>query len=206
MKGRAVRFEKIGPAGPTMELAPRTTVWMAIGVDVASPRPAIIVTARMGAEMVRGVHLAWASPCGDDQRWWDNRGSLGVWLRSIFTGGTVGLMGQPRKGFRRFRGPLCLLGGVGIGLVGRESVPEPGPRQHDGEPQQSEDQEFGEKQFVSHLLPSSYVRSTGRILPGFRLGIYPHAGGTRPHNDLEVMLFLVPVPDIPAVETNGERS
>src|SRR5262249_26464034 len=26
------------------------------------------------------------------------------------------------------------------------------------------------------------------------------------HNDLEVMLFLVPVPDIPAVETNGERS
>src|SRR2546425_11266949 len=38
-----------------------------VGTDIAPVHPAPIVAVGIGAEMLRGVHLAWASPAGGDQ-------------------------------------------------------------------------------------------------------------------------------------------
>src|SRR5262245_25118546 len=99
MQRGAVRLKKIRTACHAVQLPPGSTAGMAVGSEVAQSRPPMIVTARMRAELVLGVHLAWASPRGTGRRWRSRR-----WLRAgvdgVLTGGTERLLGQADKGLR----------------------------------------------------------------------------------------------------------
>jgi hypothetical protein len=93
-----MRLEKVDPAFDTVPLPPGATAGMAVGVEIPAPDLAIIVTVRIGAELMLGRHLTWASPAVDDHRG-RATGRLRGGLVSLLTGGTVGLSGEPRKRF-----------------------------------------------------------------------------------------------------------
>src|SRR5207249_1181936 len=97
MQRRAVGLLEIAPTARAMPLAPRATVGMAIGTDIAQPHPAPIGTGGMRAEVPRGVHLARAATRGDLAGWWAT-GRLGCGRVGLLTGGTGGLAGEARKG------------------------------------------------------------------------------------------------------------
>src|SRR5512144_1204387 len=56
MEDRPVRFQHVAAAGRTVKLTPGAAAGMAVGAEIAQPRPPLIVTACMGAEMPRGVN------------------------------------------------------------------------------------------------------------------------------------------------------
>src|SRR5256712_9138514 len=98
MERRAVGLLEIALASRAVELQPGATTWMAVGTEIAQPRPAPIGTGGVRAELLRGVHLARASPAGDDRQWggrWQGLWSLG----RLLTGRTVRLVEEARKGF-----------------------------------------------------------------------------------------------------------
>src|SRR5713101_10115930 len=99
MERRAVGLLEIALASRAVELPPGATTRMPVGTDIAEPYPAPIVTGGVRAEMLRGVHLARASPAGDDRQWggrWQ-----GLWsLDRLLTGRTGRLVEEARKGFR----------------------------------------------------------------------------------------------------------
>src|SRR5262249_30095875 len=70
---------------------------MTIRTAIAESRPALIRTVRIGAEMLRGVHLARAAPVGGARRGWDRRRRGRRFLRRRLTGGTVGFSGEARE-------------------------------------------------------------------------------------------------------------
>src|SRR5438128_11572212 len=82
--------------GGAVQLPPGTATGMAIGTDIPAPHQAIIATVRIGAEVVRGVHLARAAARGYDAGW-RATGRLGSVLVGLLTGGTRGLAGEARK-------------------------------------------------------------------------------------------------------------
>src|SRR5712691_7868392 len=99
MQRRAVRLEKIALASRAVELPPGATTRMPVGAHVAPIHPAPIVAGGIGAELLRGVHLARASPAGEDRQ----RGGRwqGLWgLGRLLTGRTVRLVDEARKGVR----------------------------------------------------------------------------------------------------------
>src|SRR5947209_11464732 len=106
MQRRAVGLLEIAPTARAMPLAPRATVGMAIGTDIAQPHPAPIGTGGMRAEVPRGVHLARAATRGDLAGGWAT-GWLGCGRVGLLTGGTGGLAGEARK---RLRDPRALTG------------------------------------------------------------------------------------------------
>jgi hypothetical protein len=63
MQRRIVGLQELPLAHEALELPPESTR-MPVGAAIASPHPALIPTDRMGAKLVLGVYLAWASPCG----------------------------------------------------------------------------------------------------------------------------------------------
>src|SRR3989442_12094170 len=103
---------------------------MTIGTEIAPSHPAAIVTVRIGAEMLRGLHLARPSPRGHDARW-RATGRLGCVRVSLLTGGTGGLAGEARK-------RLWVAGALARGHDGlhwsplcRSALARPGSMQHE---------------------------------------------------------------------------
>src|SRR5919109_353177 len=98
MKERAMCFKEVALASRALELAPGGPTGMPIGTQVAGTQPAAIVTARMRTEVLRGVNGTGAS-LGRWQRIGSrSRGRLGRRCR-LFTGGTLGFVGEASKRF-----------------------------------------------------------------------------------------------------------
>src|SRR5712691_12881413 len=55
MQERTVRFQNVAVTRATVQLAPQAAAGMAVGAEVIKPYPALIVTAGMRAEVLRGV-------------------------------------------------------------------------------------------------------------------------------------------------------
>src|SRR5438128_7385436 len=104
-----------------------------VGTDIAPVHPAPIVTGGIGAEMLRGVHLAWASPAGGDQ--WRGGWGWGLWvLGLLLTGRTVRLVDEARKGFGVGGALAARRDGLGWLCLGRHAAAGPGEVQHDKQP------------------------------------------------------------------------
>src|SRR5262249_61594193 len=73
---------------------------MTMRTEMAPAHPAARVAVRIGAEMLRGVHLAWPSPAGGDRRRWEGRWQSRWCRRRLLTGRTGGLTGETRKRLR----------------------------------------------------------------------------------------------------------
>src|SRR5881409_1497538 len=145
MKRCAMGLQHIPLTLAAIQLSPRATVGMTMRTEIAEPHPTPIRTVRIGAELLRGVHVARASPTGGDRRWrrgrWRRRGFL-----RLLTGGTAGLAGEARK----------RLGGAGtlarrrqrFGwlLIPSGTLAWPGIMQHDAEPEEPQDHELVEKE------------------------------------------------------------
>src|SRR5262244_1036745 len=123
---------------------------MTMRTEIAPAHPAAIVAVRIGAEMLRGVHLAWPSPAGGDRRRWEGRWQSRWCLRRLLTGRTVGLMGETRKRLRVAGALARGLGKRGRGQARCGAVIGPHPRQHDAQPQESQEQQLVEKQIRYH--------------------------------------------------------
>src|SRR5881409_1128851 len=97
MKRCAMGLQHLPLTLAAIQLSPRATVGMTIRTEIAEPHPTPIRPVRIGAELLRGVHVARASPTGGNRRWrrwrWRRRG----FLRRLLTGGTAGLAGEARK-------------------------------------------------------------------------------------------------------------
>src|SRR5262249_26135525 len=97
MQRRTARLQKIPLPLAAITLARWGAVRMTIRTEIAPAHPAAIVAVRIGAEMLRGVHLAWPSPAGGDRRRWEGRWQSRWCLRRLLTGRTGGLTGETRK-------------------------------------------------------------------------------------------------------------
>src|SRR2546430_4903555 len=97
MKRCAMGLQHRPLALAAIQLWPRATVGMTIRTEIAEPHPTPIRTVRIGAELLRGVHVARASPTGGNRRWRRGRWRRRGFLRRLLTGGTAGLAGEGRK-------------------------------------------------------------------------------------------------------------
>src|SRR5881628_3301776 len=146
MKRCAMGLQHIPLTLAAIQLSPRATVGMTIRTEIAEPHPTPIRTVRIGAELLRGVHVARASPTGGDRRWRRGRWRRRGFLRRLLTGGTAGLAGEARK----------QLGGAGtlarrrqrFGwlLIPSGTLAWPGIMQHDAEPEESQERQLVEKE------------------------------------------------------------
>jgi len=98
VKERAEGLQKVTLTGATVKLPPRATTRMAVGAQVTEPQPTAIVTARMGAKVLRGVDGTWASVgrrhrLGPLRRWCVRMDSV------AFARGTMGSLREPLEGF-----------------------------------------------------------------------------------------------------------
>jgi len=144
MKDRAVRFQDIAATGSAVQLAPRSTIGMAIGAQVPKTDPAPIITTRMGAEVRGGVDLAWAAVGCRHRLGGHGRGRLGTGS-ILCTGGTVRFVGQSCKGFGLVGALTVWEDGRGWLRPCRHAWARPGVRPHDKQPQESQDHQLGEK-------------------------------------------------------------
>jgi hypothetical protein len=94
MQERAKGLQKIAATDDAQQLAPGTTIGMAIGAEIAPADPAAIGTIRVGADMVPGVHLALGATGGGDPWRWPSGGSDQGGRRCLRTRDTLGLMGE----------------------------------------------------------------------------------------------------------------
>jgi len=86
-------LQKVRLAAETLELAPRAAAGITISPNIPQLYPAIIGTARLGTELLRGVHLARPSLEGGEQRWQGKRGwRARLW--GLLTVGTAGFVGR----------------------------------------------------------------------------------------------------------------
>src|SRR2546427_12802391 len=100
MKRCAMGLQHIPLTLAAIQLSPRATVGMTIRTEIAEPHPTPIRTVRIGAELLRGVHVARASPTGGNRRWRRRRGRRrGVPCR-LLTGRTAALAGEATKTLR----------------------------------------------------------------------------------------------------------
>src|SRR5207253_477424 len=136
MQRRAVGLLEIAPTARAMPLAPRATVGMAIGTDIAQPHPAPIGTGGMRAEVPRGVHLARAATRGD-LAGWRTTGRLGDVLVDLLTGGTGGRAGETRKRLRVAGALARRQQRLGWPLIPCRTIAWPRSMQHDVQPQES---------------------------------------------------------------------
>ena len=140
---------------------------MPVGTDIAPVHPAPIITGGIGAEMLRGVHLAWASPAGGDQwrgGWW-----WGFWvLGHLLTGRTVRLVAEARKGCGGGGALAARRDGLGWLCLDRHAAAGPGEVQYNTQPQESLDHELIVKLMWNHGKKPPHNGMIGGILPGFR--------------------------------------
>ena len=121
---------------------------MAVGAQIAPPEPAAIATARVGTEMLRGVHRAGTAMGRGHRLGWRRRRRLGMRGFSL-TQGTRGLGGQARKHFG------CSGARTSGRLRWRDRLAPDGsmrsqPAEHEEEPHQSDEPEFIEKEGWYH--------------------------------------------------------
>src|SRR5437773_699187 len=133
MERRAVRLQKIALTGTAVQLAPGSTAGMPVGTEIAPVHPAPIVAVGIGAEMLCGVHLAWASPAGGNQRWGGRWRDLWV-LGHLLTGRTVRLVDEARKGFRLAAAHTQWWCGLGWRRTLGTTVTWPHPMEHTAQP------------------------------------------------------------------------
>src|SRR6266403_5476245 len=142
MKRGAMGLQHIPLTLAAIQLSPRATVGMTIRTEIAEPHPTLIRTGRIGAELLRGVHVARASPTGGDRRWRRGRWRRRGFLRRLLTGGTAGLAGAARKrrgvdGTRARRRQR-----FGWLLIPSDTRVWPGIMPHDAEPEEPQDHEL----------------------------------------------------------------
>src|SRR5262249_4245791 len=99
MQRGAVGLLAIAATATAMQLAPRATAGMPVGMNIAPPEPTAIATVGIGTAMARGVHLAAGSAGGDDGGWW-GAGGLRARRGGVRTRVARGLVGEARKGLR----------------------------------------------------------------------------------------------------------
>jgi hypothetical protein len=92
-------FLKVASAGKTLQLPPGSTTRMAVGTEITQADPALIRTVRMRTEMGRCVDIT-PPPSGEGHAGWRGRRGLTAGLGDMFTCIAVGLVGEPRNGFR----------------------------------------------------------------------------------------------------------
>jgi hypothetical protein len=148
MENRAVVLQEIRRARGALELAPGAAIGMAIGAQITPPEPAAITTARVGTEVLRGVHCAGTAVGWGHRLGWRRRRWLGMRGFSL-TEGTMGRGGQARKRFG-FSGVLA-----SGGLRWRDRLAPDGgvqsqPAEHEEEPYQSDEPECVEKEGWYH--------------------------------------------------------
>jgi hypothetical protein len=161
MERRAVGLLEIALARRAVELPPGATTRMAVGTEIAQSPPALIGTGGIGAELLRGVHLARASPAGDDRQ----RGGRwqGLWgLGRLLTGRTVWLVEEARKGLRG-AGALarCLGSQRRCGAGGRAAI---GPHdvEHKTQQHKADEQQLVDKRVWHHgIAPLTHVVKRG---------------------------------------------
>src|SRR5215468_4303643 len=144
MKRCTMGLQNIPLTLAAIQLSPRATVGMTIRTEIAEPHPTPIRTVRIGAELLRGVHLAWASPPGGDRRWrwrWQRHG----FLRRLLTGGTAGLAGEARKRLGVAGTPARRRQRFGGLLISSGTRVWPGIMQHDAEPEESQEHQLVEQ-------------------------------------------------------------
>src|SRR6266850_4831936 len=150
MKRCAMGLQHIPLTLAAIQLSPRATVGMTIRTEIAEPHPTPIRTVRIGAELLRGVHVARASPTGGDRRWrrwrWRRRG----FLRRLLTGGTAGLAGEARKRLGVAGALARRRQRLGWPLIPSGTLVWPGIMQHDAEPQESQEHQLVEKEVGYH--------------------------------------------------------
>src|SRR4029453_13542820 len=142
MKRCAMGLQHIPLTLAAIQLSPRAPVGRTIRTEIAEPHPTPIRTVRMGAELLRGVHVARASATGGDRRWRGGGGRPRGFLCPLLTGGTAGLAGEARHRLgvagtlaRRWQRFGWLLSPSG-------TLAWPGIMQHDAEPEEPQDPEL----------------------------------------------------------------
>src|SRR5262245_16631840 len=133
-----------------IQLSPGATVGMTIRTEIAEPHPTPIRTVRMGAELLRGVHVTRASPTGDDRRWRRWRRRRRGFLRRLLPGARGGFAGEARK---RVGGAGTLVRWwqrFGWLLLPSGTLVWPGMMQHDAEPHQGDQHQLVEKEMRDH--------------------------------------------------------
>ena len=140
-----MRLKKISVTGAAIELSPGTATGMTVGTDIAQPHPAPRGTGRMGAEVRRCVHLARAAARGDDAGW-RATGWLGAVRGGLFTGGTQGRAGEPRKRLQVVGALVRWRQRLGWPLISSGTRVWPGIMQQDAEPEESQEHQLVEKE------------------------------------------------------------
>jgi len=172
-------FEKVGVTGNALELPPGVATRMPIGPDIPPPDPAVIPTTGIRAELERRVHRPRAPIGRGHEQRRDGRRRREVLFRQL-TGGTAGLVREPRKRLQVSRALLGRIDGIGRRLVRCGLAPRPHPIPGQIPPQEPHQQEVVEKDVVCPLIVSPLIRENDDRLPFLRLGNYPHDRGTRP--------------------------
>src|SRR5215468_4017856 len=103
---------------------------MTIRTEIAPSHPASIVAVRIGAEMLRGVHLARPSPRGHNAGW-RAPGRLGAVRVALLTGSTGGLAGEARKRLRVAGALARWQDGLHWSPLGRSTLARPSSMQHE---------------------------------------------------------------------------
>src|SRR5262249_30507536 len=158
-------------------LTPLPPAGMAVGAQVAQPQPAAVVTGRMRTKVPRGVDGPWAAVgrgqrIGSYRRRWRGR------RRLLGTQGTERLARQAAKRLRllvawtsgraRRSGPQFL----------RPTGAWPYQRQHDKQPQESQDDELIIKEVWNHGSTPLHGNVTGHCTRFPDQANYPQPGGT----------------------------
>jgi hypothetical protein len=155
MERGAVRPQKVRATDHTLQLPPWPTTGMTIDADVGAPRPTIITTGRLRAELALGVHRAAAATRRGNQRWRGGRWLGDVFLDGMCTGGTEGPCGEARKRLVVYRSLLSPLSGFATGVAIAPSRAGPRPKPDHAQPQQPQERELVEKQVVYYgVFPS----------------------------------------------------
>src|SRR5215813_5324040 len=171
-------LQKVFLAAETLELTPETTAGITIGPKIAQPHPTIIGTARLGTELLRGIHLARPSLCRGKQRGWDKLG-WSAKLRGLLTSSTAGSVGGPGKGF----GPRerCWSGVAGLRMVGQVADWFRAHPLYRMPP--SHRRTIRRKSWKRTLSTIAFPFSSGKMMIDYlilRQGTYPQGRGTRP--------------------------
>jgi hypothetical protein len=136
-----MRLQEVACSGGAVELTPRATAGMAIGAQIAQSQPASVVTVGMGAKVHRGVDSTGTSVGRGHRIGWHRR--RGQRMHSLLlTGRTGGLVRQADKRFRLLAACASRRDGRGGPRCLSPAGAWPCQRQHNKQPQESQDQEL----------------------------------------------------------------
>src|SRR5215510_1564777 len=177
MEQGAVMLGKVPFAGRTVELTPLPPAGMAIGAQVAQPQPAAVVTVDMGAKVHRGVDRTGTAVGRGHRIGWHWRREQRM-QSLLLTSRTGGLVRQADKWFRL----LAAYASRRDGRSGLRCLSSAGAwpyqRQHDKQPQESQDDELIIKEVWNHGSTPLHGNVTGHCTRFPDQANYPQPGGT----------------------------